>query len=765
MGSDLLEVHEQNPKESASLAFEESRPERYLVVVLFLVSMFLSSALLFLLEPMIAKMLLPLLGGTASVWNTCLVFFQAMLLAGYLYADISSKRLSQKWQIVTHFALIASPFLCVGLLPIHLPLGWRPPAETSPSAWVLGVLLVSVGLPFFILSSTTPILQRWFMASGHPDGADPYFLYAASNAGSLAGLIAYPFVVEPFMRLRAQSATWSVGYGVFVAFAAACALLTSRHSKTDAIAIKIEEPVPLISGAQRVRWMALAFVPSSLVLGITTSLTTDFPAIPMVWVLTLAAYLLTFVLVFAKRPPIPHEWLAKREPFLILVAMLPIVSKTRFPFPVMLALGLLVLFGLAMICHGEIARTRPATRHLTEFYLWISVGGVLGGIFNALVAPVLFRSVVELPLVLILAAALREPTSAIGFSDPRARRNDWLLPIALGVCMFIALAIMGSRPGHSLTIMIFGYSLLWCLSFAKRRFRFVGGLVALCLASSFNTGPFGRVLHTERSFFGVSRVTTDPLGRFHYLIHGGTAHGIERMDSAHVREPLSYYAGNGPGGQIFHAAQAAAPQGDWAIVGLGAGAMACYLQPGQTLTYYEIDPVVTRIAKNPQYFQFLGQCAPNVRVVLGDARLSLNAAPDAQYGLIALDAFSGDSIPMHLVTREALSLYQRKLAPHGIIAFHISNLYLDLSQPLKALAQDAHLACLIEHDTAVSQSEMDAGRYPSTWVVMARQGSDLSDLISANHGSARWLPIGGHADTKVWTDDYSDLLSTMRWRF
>jgi hypothetical protein len=744
--------------------------EQRAIVIVFILSMFLGSALLFVVEPMIAKMMLPLLGGTPSVWSTCLVFFQIALLAGYLYADISSKWLARRTQIVVHVVLIVSPFALIGLLPPHLPAGWEPPSETSPIPWVLSTLALSVGLPFFILSSTTPILQRWFSDSGHRDAIDPYFLFAASNAGSLAGLLAYPFVLEPLLRLKVQSVVWTAGYAAFVVGAMACAMLVWGRQATRAVSVEVYVSPEGVTWNQRLRWVALAFVPSSLVLGVTTSLTTDVPAIPMVWVLTLAVYLLSFILVFARHPPIPHDWMVKREPFLILAALMPIISQAKFPFAVMLSLGLLVLFGVAMVCHGEIVRSRPAVRQLTEFYLWIAFGGALGGIFNALVAPAIFRSVLELPLVLVLAAVLRQRDSvATGeLSDAWVRRKDWMLPTALGLSMvtvMFVLARLGIRPGRSLNIMIFGYSLVWCLSFAKRRWRFAGGLVALLIASSLYAGPFGHVIHTERSFFGVSRVTTDAHNRFHFLFHGGTTHGIESLDPAQSREPLSYYTVTGPAGQIFHAAESAAPQGDWAIVGLGAGAMACYLQPGQTLTYYEIDPVVVRIARNPSYFRFLAQCAPKSTIILGDARLKLHYAPDAHYGLIVLDAFSGDSIPVHLLTREAVALYLRKLAPRGLLAFHISNIYLDLSQTLAALAQNAHVVCLIEDDTAASQAEINAGKYPSTWVVMARNASDLSVLTSSQTSGGKWLPIAIRGRPNVWTDDYSNLVSSIRWSF
>jgi len=747
-----------------------------MLLIVFTVSMFVSASLLFLVEPMFAKMALPLLGGTPAVWNTCLVFFQAVLLGGYLYAYASTRWLSRRAQVVLHLCLCILPF---ATFPLRIPAGWEPPPQSNPALWILAMLSVSVGLPFFLLSSSTPILQRWFSGSRHKSASDPYFLYAASNAGSLLGLLSYPLLLEPWLRLGEQSRLWSFGYAVFSFLTAVCAVMIWRGLPAAALI----QPAPAeeagkqeggIAWRQRLRWVALAFVPSSLMLGVTTALTSDVPAIPLFWVLPLALYLLSFVLVFASRPPISHQWLVQRLPLLILVALIPVVSKTRFTaLWLLILLYLMTLFAIAMVCHGEIARSRPRVDRLAEFYLWVSFGGVLGGIFNALIAPVVFTSVAEFPLVLILAALLRpvpDPKEEAPEKASRARRNDWLLPAALGLCLAAVIFVLsrtGLQAGRALTILIFGYSMLWCLSFGKRRLRFALGVTVLLAASSLYTKPYGQVLDTERSFFGVSRVANEPNGRFRYLFQGGTVHGVQSRDTAHSREPLAYYTRSGPAGIIVQAMQAKALAGSagearkasWAVVGLGAGAMACYALPGESLTYYEIDPTVVRIASDPRYFTFLSQCAPGARIVLGDARLRLRDAPDASYDLIALDAFSGDSIPMHLMTRESMALYMRKLAPGGMIAFHVSNLYLDLTPTLAALAGDAGLVCLLGDDTGVSQAQTDAGKFPSRWIVMARSRSDLGTL----ERSAHWTLVQAPAGARVWTDDYSNLLQVIKW--
>jgi hypothetical protein len=742
-----------------------------MLVIAFAVSMFLSAALLFLVEPMLAKMMLPMLGGTPAVWNTCLVFFQAMLLAGYVYAHAATRWLGRRTQIAVHLALIVLPLVIVGLLPLHLPGNWEPPVNSNPVPWIMAMLLAAVGLPFFALSSTAPIMQRWFADSGHKHAADPYFLYAASNAGSLAGLLAYPLLLEPLLRLSQQSQRWSYAYALFVAMTVACAI--SIWGKQAAIANPAADGVGETAAKgtwkERLRWIALAFVPSSLMLGVTTALTTDVPAIPLFWVLPLSLYLVSFVLVFARRQLISHEWLTKWFPVIILFGLFPLVSRIKVSLALLMALYLLLLFWVALFCHGELARSRPRISRLTEFYLWISVGGVLGGIFNSLVAPVVFRSAVEFPLVLIFAALLRpraDSKQVIATTAAWAQRKDWLLPLALGLCMVIVIlwgAHTEIKPGSLPTVLFFAFSMLSCLSFHKRHLRFALGVTALIFASSFYTGAYGQVLDTERNFFGVVRVTNGPEGRFRFLIHSGTLHGIQSLDPALSREPLAYYARSGPAGQVFRAEQTAMPHGDWAIIGLGAGAMACYLQPGQSLTYYEIDPLVMRIAEDPRYFSFMQQCAPQAKIVLGDARLRLHDAPDAHYGLIILDAFSGDSIPMHLLTREALALYLRKLAPGGIIAFHVSSLYLRLAPTVGALAQDAHLDCLTEDDTAVTELQSSEGKTASVWVVMARRQADLASLVADKDSRSRWAPVQVRPGERVWTDDYSNLLSAIKW--
>lgn len=737
--------------------------------------MFLSATLLFLVEPMIAKMALPLLGGSPAVWNTCIVFFQAALLAGNLYAYAATKWLRHKTQISVHIGLVLLAFL---VLPIHIPQGWEPPAQSSPVPWILAMLSLTVALPFVLLSASTPVMQRWFARSGNPSATDPYFLYAASNAGSLVGLLGYPLLLEPVWRLSSQARLWSYGFFLFLALTVVCASLVWQQKNEP---LHVEEASSQgdscddqIGGnkelwRQRSRWVALAFVPSSLMLGVTTVMTTDVPALPLFWVLPLALYLMSFVLAFAKRQHISHSWITERLPFLILFSLFPSVSKLKFPLAVLLIIYLTTLFAVALACHSELAIHRPRTSRLTEFYLWISVGGVLGGIFNALVAPLIFSTILEYPLVLIFAALLRAPVD-LKTNTPvklaRAKRMDWILPLALGAAMLVVMAVLAYfrvEPSAPATILFVGYSMLWCMSFGKRPIRFALGLAVLLVVSSFGKllSP-DQTLHTERSFFGVLRVANDPTGKFRKLSHGAIVHGIQSLDSTKSRVPLAYYSESGPAGSILRAMHAK-PDGlrtrKWAVVGLGAGAMACYTQPGDSLTYYELNPFVKQIASDPRYFTFLSECAPSAQIMLGDARLKLREAADGSYDLIVLDAFSGDSIPLHLMTREALALYLRKLAPGGVVAFHISNLYLELAPTLGALAADARLVCSLSDDTAISAEDTRAGKLGSRWLVMTRRREDLGLLDKDAH----WVPVAAKPETKVWTDDYSNLWRVIKW--
>jgi hypothetical protein len=725
------------------------------MVFLFAVTIFLGSALLFLIQPMFARMVLPVLGGSPSVWNTAMVFYQAVLLAGYAYAHLSTSRLGARRQSMVHLSLLLLPF---AVLPVALAGIGAPPTDSSPIWWLLGTMTVAVGLPFFAAATMGPTLQAWFAFSGHPRAADPYFLYSASNLGSMLALLGYPFAIEPFLTLTQQSQLWTWGYAAFVVLSAACVAAIRRGGATAAVT-PANETAPPPGARRRARWVVLALVPSSLMLGVTAYLSSEVAVVPLLWVIPLALYLLTFVVAFSPVAGRLVPFATRAFAILAVTLVVAINMQATQPLGWLMLLHLVVFTLAAFLCHAKLANDRPAPSQLTQFYLWISVGGVCGGIFNALLAPLLFKTVVEYPLALILAAYVAG--SAGGSSSSRARLFDWIAPVALGVFAF-GLAFSGTAirflPMKTLAGAIFGLPALGCFFLSRRPLRFALGLAAMLLAATVYRGEGGTVLHTERSFFGLHRISLDPTLRVHHLVNGRTLHGTQSLDPARRQEPLAYYFRTGPAGQILTdlANDPAQPVG---VVGLGAGSLAAYARPGQPWTFFEIDPAVVRLARDERYFSFLRDSPAKLRVVLGDARPSLQHEPDHGLHLLLVDAFSSDAIPAHLITREALALYLRKLAPHGVIAVHISNLHLDLEPVLSALAREAGLVCRVRDDTVVSDAERDLGKSASIWLVLARDAADLGPLA----GDRRWLPAR-LTGQRVWTDNYSSILHAFRSR-
>lgn len=719
------------------------------MVALYSLTIFTSAALLFAVQPMFARMVLPLLGGSPAAWNTAMVFYQTALLAGYAYAHVSTVRLGLRRQALVHFLVILGP---LAVLPIALPAGAQPPAEGEPSFWLVGLMAGAVGLPLFALSATSPLLQKWFAATGHPRAADPYFLYVASNAGSMLALLAYPFLIEPQLQLAEQSRWWAWGYALLVVLMSGCGAVL-WHAWRMSPASPATDAGPKPPGKDRARWVLLAFVPSSLLLGTTTYLSSEVAVVPLLWIIPLTLYLLTFILAFARRQLVPRVLLARILPILTVSLVLVMNLQATEPMGLLMLLHLLAFFVAAWLCHGELAAIRPAAGHLTEFYLWLSVGGVLGGVFNALVAPLVFDSLAEYPLALVLACLVGLPRG----SRADVRRSwFWLLALVGGTIAFVLLARTWQKP--HVAAFVFGLPALLAYFFSRHPGRFALAVAGLLVAGGLWEGETGRVLHAERSFFGVNRVTLDLQGHRHLLLHGKTLHGQQSLDPARRGEPLAYYHRTGPIGQVL-ALYGQDPDANIAFVGLGAGSLAAYARPGQTWTSYEIDPVVTKFAQDERYFTFLRDAAVKVRLVLGDARLSLSAEKGESFDVLVVDAYSSDAIPVHLVTREALAVYQSRLARDGVLAFHISNLHLELEPVFANLARDAGLACLVRDDTAISSEEAAQGKSPSIWLVMARQPADLAKLNS----DPRWRPARGN-NQAVWTDDYSSLLRVFRWR-
>ena len=721
-------------------------------LLLFAVPILLSAALLFLLQLVFARMVLPLLGGSASVWSTSMVFYQAVLLAGYAYAHLVPARLNMRAQMTVHGVLLLAPLL---VLPFHVPSGWLPPPGSDPTAWTLGVLAVGAGLPFFAVATTSPLLQKWFAASGHPRSGDPYFLYAAGNAGSLAGLLSYPFLIERSSTLVQQANGWAIGYGILVPAVAIAAWIALRHTPRTAV---MKGPANLSatpSGRRRARWVLCAMVPSSLMLSVTTYISSDLAAVPLLWVLPLALYLATFILAFSRRGTAMLNGFRRLLPIVLVALAVAISAGFNQPVFVFIAMHLAGFFVISLVCHGQAAADRPPPDRLTEFYFWLSLGGVLGGLLNTLIAPQLFDGMAEYHLMLIAAAALGIPVSEFRGTVLRRRCLDLVLPALLAVLLAARFVGDAGPPRLLLAIALPGL-LCWMLS--RHRVRFSLGLAAVLFTSYFGESLRGFLLHTERSYFGINRVY-EVEGRFHWLIHGTTLHGLQCMDPARRALPQGYYHPAGPLGEVF-AAYRTDLNGPIAVAGLGAGAIAAYGRSQQEMTFFEIDPAVQRIASNPKFFTYLRDSQASVRVVLGDARLSLQAVPDAYYQFIILDAYSSDAIPVHLLTREALQLYLLKLRPGGLLAFHISNLHFDLQPVVAALMRDASLPCLYGDDGGAEENSATTGLMPSRWAVAARREADLAPLLK----SGNWLPDPDKAAGRVWTDDYSSLVDLLDWK-
>jgi hypothetical protein len=735
------------------------------LAALYTAAIFVAAAMLFLVQPMIGKMVLPRAGGSPQVWNTAMVFFQTALLAGYLYAHLGVKWLGVRGQAAMHLAILALPML---VLPMALPAGY-PPAGGGEAVWILGALTVAVGAPFFVLAAASPLLQRWLAATAHPSAADPYFLYAGSNAGSLVGLLAYPLLLEPLLPASAQTRLWAVGYGLFVALTAACAVVALRSrpatptSVADTRAAATSAP---LSPRDRWFWIAAAAVPSALLLGVTQYLTSEIAPTSLLWVLPLGVYLATFVAAFARRQFASVERWSRLLAIVVVVAALVQLARIVDPQWAVALLHLSVLALGGLLCHGRLAAARPATSHLTEYYLLISVGGALGGTFGALVAPAVFDFIAEYPIAVVLACCFRLPfggtDSATG--GPawlyRGRSLDVALPAALA--LFIVGAAVGSRalgsvPDGVMVILVAVIPTIACFLFSPRPVRFALGVGVLLASAQSGQMYRGDILHSERTFFGVHRISTDPENSVRILYHGATVHGVQNVDPARAMEPLAYYHPTGPAGNLVLAFGQNAAKRRLALVGAGTGALAVLAGEHQSVTLYEIDPAIVRIAEDTRYFSYLANSRAAHRAVVGDGRLELSRSGES-YDLIVLDAFSSGTIPIHLLTREALELYLEHLEPGGVLLFHISNRHLELGPVVGAQARDLGLVAFQWIDVRPDE-DVERGIFGSHWVLLARGVQDLEGSVPRGG----WQPMQTPPGLRAWTDDFSDLLTVQRW--
>ncbi|WP_308814060.1 hypothetical protein [Sphingomonas sp. GV3] len=718
---------------------------------LFVATILLGSFLLFLVQPMVARMALPRLGGAPAVWNSAMLVYQLLLLGGYAYAHALAR--VRPWlQAAVHLAMLA-----VGAL--WLPIGLSTASQPGGADPVIGVpilLAASIGPLFFAVSAQAPLVQRWFGLAG---GTDPYALYAASNLGSFVGLLAYPLLAEPFLSLHHQSAWWSRSYVVLALLVILCASRLPRAER-NAPAPPTSPPAPRTRVAH---WIVLSLVPSGLMLATSTYITTDIVAMPLLWVLPLGLYLLSFTIAFAARRDIA-DFLTRVAPITILLFGGIIIGGFNTQPLANLGIALVLLFMASVALHTQMYRLRPAADRLTGFYLAMALGGALGGVFAGLVAPVVFDWTYEYPL-LILAAGLLVPQVyltgwlrdlwwgprrslawavvitacallvAAALLDPEGRFAERHQGIAFVLVAAVGLAAIGTRRAYALVLVS---SLI-----------LFGGwrAVELTLEKGART----------RSYFGVYTIR-DGEGR-RELDHGTTVHGIQLTGSP-LRERMAttyYVPGSGIGQALGLAPQLYGPAARIGIVGLGTGTLACYARPGQRWHFFDIDPAVVTIARDSGRFTYLSRCLPGVPIVLGDARVSLTGSSRASLDVLALDAFASDAIPMHLMTREAFVTYGRVLAPHGLLLVHISNRFLDL-EPVVAAAARAngwHAA-----EFYYRPSPLDAEASPSQWIALSR---DPRIMAVVTHAARGWRPLTPRRDVPAWTDDFSSILPVLKW--
>ena len=737
---------------------------------LFVAILFLGSFLLFLIQPLFARLVLPVLGGSPSVWNTAMLFYQAALLIGYAYAH-ALQRLSFRTQAGLHLAIFAAAALT-------LPIGIRAigGADTGEGAalWLLQLLALSIGPVFVAVSAQAPLMQAWFARSTDPAAASPFFLYAASNAGSLAGLLAYPFLLEPFTALPQQQAFWSAGYLLLLALVGlgAFAILKGGVQPPATVAdVTTGRAARPVTQARRLHWVLLAAVPSGLMLSTTTHITTDIMAMPLLWVLPLAAYLISFILVFSGVGAVATRIAVVLAPLALLgfgAAGLVTVGQAATVYGLA---SLLLLLIVATALHGTLAADRPAAAGLTEFYLLMSLGGVLGGLFPALIAPQIFDWVYEHPILLLAAALLvpaRPLTRRIGAlwqgRGPVARALRILVPplvLALGWWLGAAFRIVDTPPLQIAAIaLMVGLALLAIGRPLMFAFILANLMLALGGWQQIDISTIDKA--RQRSFFGIYTIENMNSTQTRRLLHGTTLHGAQSLDPAKSRMPLTYYA---PGSGVGLAMQAApslfGADARIGVVGLGTGSLSCYATPTEDWTVFEIDPLMVELATDPAVFSFIAQCKPDIRVVVGDARLKLAQEPAGRFDMLAVDAFSSDAIPLHLLTREAFETYRRTLSAEGVLLVHVSNRFLDLEPVVAAIAKDMGLSArqlLYQPDGDGWTDSYNA----SIWIALTADEDAMVRFTEGTGQGGDWVPLATRTDVPAWTDGFASVLPVLK---
>ena len=721
---------------------------------------------------MFTRMVLPRLGGSPSVWSVAMVFFQTMLLAGYAYAHFLTRLRQRYVPVVIHLGVLGASILA---LPLAIAERWgNPPNTAAAPFWLLGLFAVSIGLPFFALAANNPLLQAWFARTSHKDAHDPYFLYAASNVGSFLALLTYPLVFEPVFTLRLQSSLWSGGFLVLFVLIAACGVLMlrtpARARPPQPKAATASKPGWLIIG----RWIFVSAVPSGLLVAVTAYISTDIAAAPLLWVIPLSLYLLTWVLVFQRRSLISHKKMLLLQPIAIAGIVLLFFYAGWIPLLDSLIGHLVAFFVIAMACHGELARTRPAPDHLTTFYVSLAFGGMLGGLFAGLVAPYAFSWVAEYPILAVLAILCRPFDQEIW--RPLDRWLWWLAPshwpqfniVFWPAAIVVAVAFLFSDVGFAEDADLLKYSIIVLVAISVVLWRdppksaFAVAL-ALALIWLYPTNEAHR--ETLRSFFGVHKVYESDDGRFRILKHGSTIHGAQMLETEDGEPvtgrptPITYYHDKSPMKQVIEALRVrkGAPL-SVAVIGLGSGTLSCHIEAGENWRFFEIDPTVITIARDPNRFSFLSSCAPNVPIVLGDARLTFAAEPDRSYDLIIMDAYSSDAIPVHLATAEAMAIYRSKLAPHGVVMMHISNRHLELRSVVVGIAAANKLKTWT-WDRQNEDSDDPEYVFSSDVAISAENADDIGELANNEF----WTLTEPNPAVRTWTDDYSNVAGAI-WR-
>ncbi|HEX6866424.1 MAG TPA: fused MFS/spermidine synthase [Caulobacteraceae bacterium] len=719
----------------------------------FALAAFCGAALIFAVQPMVAKLVLPLLGGSPAVWNTSMAFFQAALLAGYGYAHLLQRLKRVRTQAWVHLGVLAVSAL---VLPLRISGLVGPPSSEAPALWLLAVLVLSIGAPFAALSATAPLVQAWHARVFRGERGEPYVLYAASNLGSLIALLVYPVVIEPLATLQAQRFGWSAAYVLFALVLVWLAVTALKRDQPPPATV--EAPRERTSWRERLMWMALAAMPSSLMLGVTAYLTTDVASAPFLWVVPLALYLLTFIIAFQRRPAIAPgaALLAQAVMLPVCVYLLPIVQDVAYSLPV----HLVGFFFSALVCHQALVARRPEPGRLTEFYLYLSLGGVIGGAFNAFAAPVIFDRIVEYPLMLVLVALARPWR--------KTAPSYWEISVFVtGVLAAIFAWVAIKHPPRDIltfsaydTVRVALIVTVVCAFMLRDGTRsFVAMLAVLSIAAD-ATGNRHEVVARDRSFFGVLTQTRTDIpelgGEVRLLFNGTTLHGAQARDPRYRCQPLTYYAAPTAMGQVFRLSEARKANLDIATVGLGTGTVAAFTRKGDRLTFFEIDPLVIRIATDPTAFSYTTECARGqVSYVVGDARLKLAGQPADSYDLLLVDAFSSDSIPAHLLTVEAVRMYFSRLRPDGVLMLHLSHRHLDLEPAALAAVKAAGGYSLIQHyETNVLAPRLSES---PEHVLIASRDPKVLEAYLADSGWEIPPPSRG----RPWTDDYMNLIGAL----